>query len=52
MATLFKKKEKNQESTYLASQWQLMWIKLKKHKLSLNRNKQNKKLHNRHNMNR
>ena len=34
MATLFKKKEKNQESTYLASQWQLMWIKLKKHKLA------------------
>lgn len=34
MATLFKKKVKNEESRYLASQWQLMWIKLKKHKLA------------------
>lgn len=31
---LFKKKVKNDESQYLASQWQLMWRKLKKHKLA------------------
>ena len=31
---LFKKKVKNEEAQYLASQWQLMWRKLKKHKLA------------------
>ena len=31
---LFKKKVKNDDSQYLASQWQLMWRKLKKHKLA------------------
>ena len=31
---LFKKKVARDESYYLASQWQLMWRKLKKHKLA------------------
>ncbi len=32
---LFKKKQvKDDESRYMASQWQLMWMKLKKHKLA------------------
>ena len=31
---LFKKKTMRDESYYLAGQWQLMWRKLKKHKLA------------------
>ena len=31
---LFKKKTARDESYYLASQWQLMWRKLQKHKLA------------------
>lgn len=34
MAILTKKKVQNDESRYMASQWKLMWIKLKKHKLA------------------
>lgn len=34
MAVLKKKKPQNDESRYMASQWKLMWIKLKKHKLA------------------
>lgn len=32
--SIFKKKKKNEDSYYLASQWALMWRKLKKHKLA------------------
>ena len=34
MAVFKKKKPQNDESRYMASQWKLMWIKLKKHKLA------------------
>ncbi len=34
MAIFKKKKPQNDESRYMASQWKLMWIKLKKHKLA------------------
>ena len=34
MAVFKKKKHQNDESRYMASQWKLMWIKLKKHKLA------------------
>ncbi len=34
MAVFKKKKAQNDESRYMASQWKLMWIKLKKHKLA------------------
>lgn len=34
MAVFKKKKVQNDESRYMASQWKLMWIKLKKHKLA------------------
>ncbi len=34
MAIFKKKKAQNDESRYMASQWKLMWIKLKKHKLA------------------
>ncbi len=34
MALFKKKKVKDDESRYMASQWQLMWMKLKKHKLA------------------
>ena len=34
MAIFKKKKVQNDESRYMASQWKLMWIKLKKHKLA------------------
>ena len=34
MAVFKKKKARNDESRYMASQWKLMWIKLKKHKLA------------------
>lgn len=34
MAVLKKKKLQNDESRYMASQWKLMWLKLKKHKLA------------------
>lgn len=32
--SIFKKKKQNDESRYLASQWKLMWLRLKKHKLA------------------
>jgi len=34
VAVFKKKKPQNDESRYMASQWKLMWIKLKKHKLA------------------
>ena len=34
MAVFKKKKLQNDESRYMASQWKLMWLKLKKHKLA------------------
>lgn len=34
MALFKKKKQEKDESYYLASQWTLMWRKLKKHKLA------------------
>lgn len=34
MAMFKKKKPQNDDSRYMASQWKLMWIKLKKHKLA------------------